>query len=95
MLNNDIFKYNNNDEESYRTIDYRSQEAENKLRLEHKINFPKDLKFSYGVGYQYVRFTNFTNIIGDQGVLLDEIDTKLNFQKYAVFGSVGRGFESE
>lgn len=92
MLNNDIFKYNNNDEESYRTIDYRSQEAENKLRLEHKINFPKDLKFSYGVGYQYVRFTNFTNIIGDQGILLDEISTKLNFQKYALFGQLNKTF---
>ena len=56
MLNNDIFKHEENDESLPRTFDYNSQESENKLRLEHSLRLKGDYKLSYGLGYQYVRF---------------------------------------
>jgi len=93
MLNNDIFKYKDNDESKEKIIDYNSKESENKLRVEHKISLPKGYKFNYGVGYQYVRFTNNTLVNTSSGQT--EISTKLKFHKYAAFAQVSKKFISD
>ncbi len=93
MLNNDIYKYVDNDETKDRIIDYSSQESENKVRLEHKISFPKDFIVSYGTGYQYVRFTNETVVKTANGTT--NINTDLSFHKYAAFAQVSKKLLAE
>jgi hypothetical protein len=88
MLNNDIYKYKDNDESQNRIIDYSSQESENKLRLEHKMTLPNQFIVNYGVGYQFVRFRNSTRINFNNNIT--EISTDLNFHRYAAFAQVSK-----
>lgn len=92
MLNNDIYKHKDNDERKKKLIDYTSQEAENKLRLEHKINLPKEFILHYGVGYEYARYTNLTKI---NASTYQEIKTDLRVNKYAFFAQLSKKFISD
>ena len=59
MLRNGNFKYQNNDDTLPKVSDYLSDEAENKFRFEQ--NYPGGkVKFSWGVGAKYARYTNET-----------------------------------
>ena len=51
MLNNEAFKYQNNDESLSRIFDYKSQEIENKFRVEQKFYFENGWKASAGLTY--------------------------------------------
>ena len=63
MLNNKSIKYKENIETPENlNLEYESRETENKFRFEHKLNFPKSFSFSYGVAYEYVRYTNSTKL---------------------------------
>jgi hypothetical protein len=92
MLNNDIYKHVDNDESKKRIIDYTSQEAENKVRLEHRVNLPKDFILNYGISYENARYTNLTKI---DATTYQEIKTELNVNKYAVFGQLSKKFFSD
>lgn len=60
MLRNSNFKYLENDETKGKTSDYKSDEAENKLRFER--NYPDlPIKLSYGAGIKYSHYTNATS----------------------------------
>lgn len=60
MLRNTNFKYKGNNTDSVKTSDYKSDEAENKLRFER--NYPDlPLKLSFGGGIKYSHYTNYTN----------------------------------
>jgi outer membrane receptor for ferrienterochelin and colicin len=60
MLRNTNFKYKDNNADSVKTSDYKSDEAENKLRFER--NYPDlPVKLSFGGGFKYVHYTNSTN----------------------------------
>ncbi|MDD4971640.1 MAG: TonB-dependent receptor [Paludibacter sp.] len=60
MLRNTNFKYKDNNVDSTKTSDYKSDEAENKLRFER--NYPDlPVKLSFGAGVKYSRYTNFTS----------------------------------
>lgn len=94
MLNNDIFKHEENDESLPRTFDYNSQESENKLRLEHSLRLKGDYKLSYGLGYQYVRYFNRSNLqalLGGSPQLVS-YQSELFFHKYAAFGQISKRF---
>jgi outer membrane receptor for ferrienterochelin and colicin len=59
MLRNTNFKYKNNNSDSVKTSDYKSDEAENKIRFER--NYPDlPVKLSFGGGFKYVHYTNDT-----------------------------------
>lgn len=92
MLNNDIFKYKDNDESQKRIVDYTSQEAENKVRLEHKTNLGAGFNLSYGMGYEYARYTNLTKI---NATNYQEIKTDLRLHKYAFFAQVSKKLISD
>ncbi|BDS11629.1 TonB-dependent receptor [Aureispira anguillae] len=92
MLNNDIYKHLDNDESQKRIIDYTSQEAENKLRLEHKVNLPKGFILNYGFGYEYARYTNLTKI---NATNYQEIRTKLSLNKYGLFAQLSKKLISD
>lgn len=96
MLNNDVFKYIDNDETKERFIDYNSQEVENKARVEHTLRFV-GFKLNYGVGYEFVRYTNNSKtfqLVNGTAVPL-EFDSKLNFHKYYLFAQLSRKFFSD
>ncbi len=97
MLNNDIFKHINNDESQPRSLDYNSQEAENKFRAEHTLRFGSGFKLNYGVGYEYVRYFNRSEVFAVVGGLAVPISyqTTLNFSKYTAFGQLSKKFFSE
>ncbi|MFZ4462225.1 MAG: TonB-dependent receptor [Bacteroidales bacterium] len=59
MLNNVAYKYTNNDENLPKTLDYTSQEIENKIRYEHNIRFG-NYKFVYMAGTEYAKYYNAT-----------------------------------
>ena len=60
MLRNTNFKYRANNTDSAKTSDYKSDEAENKLRFER--NYPDlPVKLSFGGGVKYAHYTNYTN----------------------------------
>ena len=60
MLRNTNFKYLDNDETKAKTSDYKSDEAENKLRFER--NYPDlPVKLSFGGGLKYSHYTNSTS----------------------------------
>lgn len=60
MLRNTNFKYKGNNVDSVKTSDYKSDEAENKLRFER--NYPDlPVKLSFGAGVKYAHYTNYTN----------------------------------
>ena len=74
MLRNSNFKYVENDETKGKTSDYKSDEAENKLRFER--NYPDlPIKLSYGAGIKYSRYTNETS----RKLYLNNTVTNLNY----------------
>jgi len=60
MLRNTNYKYKDNNVDSMKTSDYKSDEAENKLRFE-RIYPDLPFKLSFGGGLKYVHYTNYTN----------------------------------
>ncbi len=95
MLNNEASKYANNDasKESNLILKYKSQEIENKLRLENTLRFG-DNKLVYGIGYEYAKYNNATynRIFTNNGPLIVNYNTDFNFHKYYAFGQYSRKF---
>jgi hypothetical protein len=95
-LDNRAVKYFDNDDsiESNKILDYRSQEIENKIRLEHTWR-GEGWKWNVGVGYENALFTNrtfnrFVTSSGEQ--LVADFRSELNLNKYAVFSQISKGF---
>ncbi|MBK9483513.1 MAG: TonB-dependent receptor [Bacteroidetes bacterium] len=94
MLNNHAFKYTNNDETQPAILEYKSQEIENKLRLENTIR-NNDWKINYGLGTEYVKYNNNTyNVLSLPGGVVDTIryTAAIDFFKYGLFAQVSRPF---
>ena len=86
MLRNGNFKYPDNDESQPRISDYRSDEAENKLRFER--SYPDlPVKILLGAGVTYSHYVNETNRkIFRNGTLNDLIyNTELDLWSYQAF----------
>lgn len=94
MLRNSAYKYRDNDEsdESNKTLDYTSDEIENKFRFERTIlNGP--YKFNIGAGGEYARYYNrtFQKLIAPGNVVRDlRYETSLDLFKGSLFGQVTR-----
>jgi hypothetical protein len=93
MLNNKTTKYKNNDETDPANLiqDYKSQESENKFRVEN-IFYKNGWKLSSGGGVQLVRYTNSTyqKIAIPAGVILIDFDSKLVFLKSELFSQISK-----
>ncbi len=59
MLNNTSYKYPDNDDTRPRSLDYASQEIENKFRFENNIRYG-DYKFVYTLGTEYAKYNTNT-----------------------------------
>ena len=95
-LQNDAFKFENNDESLPKTFDYTSRETENKLRLEHKLNLANGWKVLVGAGAEYAQFsvgnTGFVfNPLLDSAVRVTQ-NNGLNIFKYGVFAQSSKTF---
>ncbi|MCP9769856.1 TonB-dependent receptor [Lacihabitans sp. LS3-19] len=103
MFNNNIVKYEDNEapENSPKTLDLNSREAENKLRFDINQNI-NNWKISYGLSSQLVKYTNQTfnvirkEVIDANGNLVQpkvsiNFESPLNpFVKYGAFVQVGK-----
>jgi hypothetical protein len=96
----DRFEDNQQGNENFRNFKVRSQEIENKLRID--VNkFVKGFKFSYGVVAQYVKFNNNVfnrirkEIRNDAGQIVQpevaiNFNTAIEFFRYGAFGQVSK-----
>jgi len=96
MLNNEAYKFEDNDESKPKILDYLSQEMENKFRLENKIYLDGGWKINVGVGYEYARYNNqssfqqFSFVENDITTL--DFYSALDLNKYSVFAQGSKGF---
>lgn len=93
MLNNDSYKYFDNDESDPEnlTLKYHSWEIENKLRIENTNRF-NTFKLNYGANIDLARYTNDTyqkRFFGGQQVEIN-YNTDFNMVKWGLFGQVSR-----
>lgn len=99
MLDNRSFKYKNNDKSSpdNLTLDYKSREIENKLRVEEERTLA-GYKLSYGALYEYVKYSNSSALkvfIPNVGDKIVNYSSALDFHKYGAFGQIGKSFLQE
>ncbi|WNJ15931.1 carboxypeptidase-like regulatory domain-containing protein [Pontibacter sp. G13] len=93
MLNNESIKYSDNNAETGDLIlDYESQEIENKLRIERTAR-ASGFKWTYGVNYEYAKYTNSTFAETQFGTV--DFESALGFNKYGAFGQVSKNFFNE
>ena len=96
-LNNKSIKYQDNIEEPDNLLlNYSSKEIEEKVRFESN-HFKDSWRANWGAGYQRAHYTNDTynktEVNGD--VTTIDFSSILNFNKYALFGSVSKKFFKE
>ncbi len=92
MLNNVAFKHEDNDETKPLTFNYKSQEIENKLRVENTTRI-NDYKINFGVNYELAKYNNSTaqQIALPNGTLQDvNFASEFSMNKYGLFGQVSR-----
>jgi hypothetical protein len=93
MLNNEFYKYPNNDETKARSFDYNSWEAENKFRYELNTR-AKGIKFNLGVSSEFARYFNQTQqqIFVSDSLLSLKYQSEFNLFKYGLFGQASKSF---
>lgn len=99
MLNNGIYKYkgNDNSNDANKLFDLNAAEAENKLRWEHVLRV-KGYKLSYGVNYEYDRYTNQTYrkiALDDTLSLPFNFSSLLKMQRYGFFVQASKKYFNE
>ena len=93
MLNNQALKYLNNDESSLSNLvlNYKSQEIENKLRIEttQKVG---GWDYNLGLAYEWVKYNNntFNKIFTNAGPEEINYTNSISLHKYGFFGSISR-----
>lgn len=95
MLNNNSYKYTDNDESSPDNLvsDFQSQEIENKVRFESTTRI-NGYKITAGLGGQYAKYNNDTYRKAFIGNELREINyqTDLKLFEWSVFGQVSKSY---
>ncbi len=95
MLNNQTIKYKDNDESSQENLilDYKSQEIENKFRVETNQRVG-DWKYLAGLGTEFVKYNNstFNKIFTNAGPQDINFQSDIDFWKYYGFAQLSRKF---
>ena len=96
MLSNRAFKHEDNDVNLPLTLDYRSQEMENKLRLERRVYGQEGFKMTWGAQYEFAQFTNRTQsqrylFLSDSLVKVD-FESAFGLHKYGAFVQASQPF---
>lgn len=95
MLNNEFYKYPENDESRPKAFDYNSFEAENKLRYEVDYLLDK-LKISYGLSGEYARYYNKTvqQFFINNSLQQINYESNIDLFKYGFYGQLTKQFSS-
>ncbi len=92
-LYNTIYKYKDNDKSSPGNLinDYKSDEIDNKLRLEYFAN-PGEWTLSTGTNLEYAEYYNETvsNVFRDGNPTLLSYDSGIGLFKWGMYGSISR-----
>ncbi|TSD67359.1 TonB-dependent receptor [Inquilinus sp. KBS0705] len=88
-LNNKAKKFQDNNEAGTKTLDYTSQEIENKLRFEN-ISRENNYRVSFGAGVETAKYTTNTFNLLPFGSNI--YTSNLNFIKYSAFGQLSRAY---
>ncbi len=93
MLNNRQYKFPDNNESLPKTLDYRSWEAENKIRYERNL-IVDGFNLTYGAGLEYARYYNSTYRARYIGVVFspEQYNSSIDLFKYALFGQISRTY---
>lgn len=99
MLNNIAYKYEDNDENKAKTLDYSSQEMENKFRYENSSRIG-NYKLIAGAGGEYARYTTttFQEVFIPQGedtLRFINYGSEIDLFKYHFFGQLSRNFSND
>jgi len=92
-LNNQSYKYMDNNEDSIKILDYNSDEIETKFRYENTLRTDDGFKINYGAGTEYGEYLNSTKQFRYQndGLALVDYNTTLGIVKWNAFGQVTKG----
>lgn len=91
MLNNEFYKYPDNDESKDKIFDYKSRESENKFRYE--LNYQKNgFKYHFGVNTEYAEYENQTmqQVYLEDSLFTLNYNTNINVIKYGLSGQVSK-----
>ena len=92
-LHNESLKYQDNImEEDFKTLDYNSDEIENKFRYEHTSSYKDGLRVNYGANFEYAKFyaNNYNKAyINDQPVTYNN-EAFFDLFKWGAFGQVSK-----
>jgi len=92
-LHNETIKYQDNImQEDLKSLDYNSDEIENKFRYEHTSLYKEGLKVNYGANFEYAKFyaRNFNKVyLNNQPVTLDT-ESAFDLFKWGLFGQVSK-----
>ncbi|MBK8809036.1 MAG: TonB-dependent receptor [Bacteroidales bacterium] len=96
MLNNNYYKYPNNDESQPKNLDFLSQEIENKFRWEY-LTRVKSYKINYGVNAEWVKYSNDTYQKFFANGKVDEYsyNSSFNLLKYGLYTQITKKYFSE
>ncbi len=98
MLNNQTIKYQNNDSSSpdNLNLDYKSQEIENKFRIENTQRIG-DYKINFGAAYEFIKYNNstFRKVYNSSGPVVINYSSAFSMNKFAFFGHVSRKWMKE
>jgi hypothetical protein len=95
-LNNEFYKYVDNNPDSSKSLDYSSHEIENKFRFERLVRFGK-YKLVAGAGAEYAKYFNATKnriVVGENLINL-EYESNIDLFKWNAFGQLSRDFLEE
>lgn len=97
MLNNVSYKFKENNEDSIKLQDFRSQESENRFRYENNIRTTEGWKINYGVNIDRARYfvENSTNDLVGNTIVNRNFSNELFLTRYGFFGQVSKGFFGE
>lgn len=88
MLNNEFYKYPDNNESLPKSFDYKSRETENKFRYELALK-DHGIRYNFGVNAEYAKYFNNT----EQLVYLN--DSLINFKYNTTFDMVKYGLSAQ
>ncbi|MFA7116545.1 MAG: TonB-dependent receptor [Bacteroidales bacterium] len=96
MLNNELYKYPDNDESLDKSLDYLSSEAENKFRYEYHLD-KNDYKYVFSILQEYSKYDNDTKqlIFRDNNVEKLTYNSQIFTYKYGFSGQLSKSFLSK
>ncbi len=96
MLNNEFYKYPDNDESKPKILNYNSTEAENKFRYELSLQ-KADLKYNFSANAEYAKYFNETQqqIFSENALTQFAYETQFNMFKYGISGQVTKSLFKE